>query len=115
MVTAVVLIGAPSLFTRLIFGGDLSSTGQALGRLAGFALLALAVACWPARSDGPSAVRALTAFALFSALSAVYLVFVGVRGAEVGILLWPAVAVHAILACFLAWAWRRPMNASTRA
>ena len=43
MVTGLVLIIRPSLFVWLLFAAELSEAGQALGRLAGFALLALAV------------------------------------------------------------------------
>jgi hypothetical protein len=43
VVTALVLIIRPALFGRLLFGTDFSHSGLALGRLAGFALLALAL------------------------------------------------------------------------
>ena len=103
--TGIVLIASPSLFTRLLFGSGLASPGPGLGRLAGFALLALAVACWPTRdaAEGP----ALRAMLLFSALCAAYLVYRGIRGGATGPLLWPAAALHAVLALFLARAWRR--------
>ena len=103
VVTGLVLIIRPSLFARLLFGAELSAAGQALGRLAGFALLALALACWPTGGVGSrSAVRALLAFSLFSA---VYLVYVGVGRELVGILLWPAAALHAALTIILARVW----------
>jgi hypothetical protein len=47
VVTALVLIIRPALFGWLLFGTEFSPSGLALGRLAGFALLALALACWP--------------------------------------------------------------------
>jgi hypothetical protein len=40
--TGLVLIVRPNLFGRLLFGTVFAPPGQALGRLAGFALLALA-------------------------------------------------------------------------
>ena len=76
--TGMVLIFAPSDFTQLLFGAEMSGAGQALAPLAGFALVALAVACWPVRGvPGPSAaaVRALLAF---SFLCAVYLAYQGI-------------------------------------
>lgn len=103
--TGLALIAAPSLFTRLLFGSEMTSPGPGLGRLGGFGLLALAVACWPTRdaAAGPP----LRGMLLFSALCAVYLIYRGIRGGAIGPLFWPAAAFHAILALLLARAWRR--------
>jgi hypothetical protein len=56
--------------------------------------------CWPRASErgSPQAVAPLIAL---SALAAAYLVFVGLSGAS-GVLLWPAAAVHLVLAILLA-------------
>jgi hypothetical protein len=105
MPTGVVLIIRPSLFVQLLFGADLSAAGQTLGRLAGFALLALAIACWPRGEAENDSISALRALLVFSLLSAVYLLYVGVRGEQVGILLWPAAALHAALTIILARVW----------
>jgi hypothetical protein len=105
VVTGLVLIIRPSLFARLLFGAELSAAGQALGRLAGFALLALALACWPRGGVASrSALRALLAFSVFSA---VYLVYVGTRAQLVGPLLWPAAVLHVALAFLLVRDWLR--------
>jgi hypothetical protein len=101
-VSGLVLIIRPSLFIRLLLGAGLTLPGEILGRLAGLALLALVLACRPvmkAGSEVSSAVRALLVFSLFAAL---YLVYVGIRGELVGVLLWPATATHAGLAILLA-------------
>ena len=104
VVTGLVLAMAPALFIRLLMGVALSGPGIALGRLTGFALIALGVACWPlAEAGGRSpAVRALLAYGV---LVTVYLVALGVDGALVGVLLWPAVVAHAIFTLLLARAW----------
>jgi len=60
--TGVVLIITPQLFARLVFAAAFSSAGQALGRLAGIALIGLAIATWPSPmpANQPAApVRAL--------------------------------------------------------
>ena len=103
--TGVLAIASPSLFTRLLFGLDLSSPGPGVARLGGFALLALAVACWPTRDSaaGPP----LRAMLLFSVLCAAYLIWRGIRGGATGPLLWPAAALHTALALLLARAWQR--------
>jgi hypothetical protein len=100
--TSVLLIIRPSLFVWLLFGSELSATGDALGRLAGFALLALALACWP--GPGTAAAQSIAAFRallLFSLLTTVYLLYLGIGSGPVGPLLWPASALHAGVAIFL--------------
>jgi hypothetical protein len=99
VVTGLVLIVRPSLFGRLLFGAEFSGPGPALCRLAGFALLALAYACWPRlRADRKSAIQALVVFSL---LSAIYLFYLGIGRGLAGPLLWPAGAIHAALAMIL--------------
>ena len=106
-VTGLVLIIVPSLFGRLIFGAELSEPGQALGRLAGIALLAFGLACWPASAAAnqaaPPGVRALLVYNL---LAAIYLCYLGIAGKLVGLLLWPAAVLHAILTVLVGRAWR---------
>jgi len=99
-----ILAVAPALFIRLLMGVALSGVGIALGRLTGFALIALGVACWPlaAASGRAPAVRALL---VYSALATVYLATLGVDGRLVGVLLWPAIVAHAMLTLLLARAW----------
>jgi hypothetical protein len=103
VVTGLVLIVHPPLFGWLLFGAEFSPPGQALGRLAGFALLALALACWA--GVGPDGRPALRALLVFSILTTLYLAFVGVGGVLVGILLWPAAILHATLTILLGRAW----------
>ena len=103
--TALVLLIRPTLFMRVLFGVAAPGAGAALGRLAGIALIALALACWPRRNARSEANSALLALLVFSLLAALYLVHVGIRGELVGVLLWPAAATHAGLAILLAWAW----------
>jgi hypothetical protein len=98
--TGIVLIASPSLFTRLLFGSALASPGPGLGRLAGIALLALAVASWPSADSATGAAR--RGLLLFSALCAAYLIYRGIRGGATGPLLWPAALTHGALATLLA-------------
>jgi hypothetical protein len=87
VVTGLVLIIRPSVFVWLLFGAELSDAGQALGRLAGFALLALALACWPTVGAEGEPSSALRAMLVFSLLTTIYLVYVGVGGELAGVLL----------------------------
>jgi len=90
-----VLIISPSLFARLLLNGDLNAAGEAVGRIGGFGLLALGLASWPRSVPA----RGLLAY---NVLAALLLIFLGVKGALVGILLWPAAALHFALAILLA-------------
>jgi hypothetical protein len=100
-VTGLVLVISPSLLAWLLLGADLSASGEAVGRVAGFALLALGLACWPATRPVPksAAVRGLLAY---NVLAALFFLYLGVRGEFRGVLLWPAVALHGVLAILLA-------------
>ena len=68
-----------------------------VSRFAGIALIRLGVACWPNGSARWPFYGMLT----YSTLAALYLVYVGVRGEGVGVLLWPAVVIHVILVILL--------------
>ena len=97
--TGLALVIYPSLVVRLLFGAEISGAGTVMSRIAGIALIALGVACWP----GPPQVGML----IYSALATAYLAYVGVGGAWAGPLLWPAVVVYAVLTLLLARAWFR--------
>ncbi|TYO64350.1 hypothetical protein FXV83_23300 [Bradyrhizobium hipponense] len=102
--TGLFLFFWPSLFAWLVFNGEFSDAGRALARLAAIALLGLALATWPmsGATSGLASVRALLAY---NVLAAVYLLYVGIDGQLTGILLWPAIALHAIFAILLGRAW----------
>jgi hypothetical protein len=105
--TGGVLIAAPSLFSWLLFGVTMTLGGQALGRISGVALLALAMACWPRGGTAEAPVAARSALLLFSALTAAYLLYLGFAGQLIGVLLWPAAVTHLVFAILLARNWRR--------
>ena len=105
VVTAFLLLVSPGLFVRVILGLELSAGGDAVGRLAGIALIGLALPCWPRASRRGEAVQPIFALLIFSVLCAVFLAFLGILGEAEGLLLWPAVATHAALAVLLSRAW----------
>jgi hypothetical protein len=77
--------------------------------LTGMCLIALAIACWPG-GDSRSASYGML---MWSILAMLYLIIVGLGG-NAGILLWPAVAVHAGLSVLLLWArWREHQRTAT--
>jgi len=86
------LLVVPSLVARLLLGEELSSVALSVGRVAGVALIALGIACWP----GPPRIGML----IYGAAVTVFLAYLGLTGGG-GILLWPAVVLHAILTALL--------------
>jgi hypothetical protein len=95
--TGLALLAYPPLVVRLLFGIEIVDAGILMSRVAGMGLIGLGVACWP---DG-SMRRPRQAMLTYGALAALYLVSVGLRGEEVGPLLWPAVGAHVILTMLL--------------
>ena len=91
--TGLALLIVPSLVGLLLLGEELTGIAIPVARVAGIALIALGVACWP----GPPRVGML----IYSAAVTLYLAYVGFAGNVTGILLWPAVVLHAILTALL--------------
>ena len=99
--TGLGFVAMPSVVVQLLLGAPLdSSAATMLGRVAGVALLALAVACWLARDDtySPAARGLVAAMFLYNVAVAALLVFAGVGLGLRGIALWPAVILHAAMA-----------------
>jgi hypothetical protein len=84
------LIAVPSLVAWLLIGSDLSAPGAAVGRVAGFGLCGLALS------------RSARGLFLYNLLAAIFFLYLGLRGEQVGVLLWPAFALHGCLAALLA-------------
>ena len=91
--TGLALLIVPSLVGRLLLGEELTGIAIPVAGVAGIALIALGVASWP----GPSRVGMLG----YSAAVTLYLAYLGFTGGFTGILLWPAVILHAILTVLL--------------
>ena len=95
--TGVALIVVPSLVGRLLLGAELSGVTGVVGRVAGMALVALAIACWPG--------QALLGMLTYTMFATVYLAYLAFGSEWVGPLLWPAIVLHVILTALLARAW----------
>jgi hypothetical protein len=87
--TGAALLLLPSLVGQWLFGVELSGVAVTVAGVAGIALIALGIACWP----GAALVGMLT----YNAAVTLYLAYVGFAGSLTGSLLWPAVVLHAIL------------------
>jgi hypothetical protein len=100
--TGLALLIVPALVGQLLLGAELTGIAVTVARVAGIALIALGVACWPGTP--------LVGMMIYSAAVTVFLSFVGVSGG--GILLWPAVVIHALLTFLLARVWHKERRAS---
>jgi hypothetical protein len=103
--TGLLLILSPMLFGRLIFDAELSDAGQALGRLAGIALLGFTLASWPLPAGASQPAATVQALLIYNLLATIYLAYLGFADHLVGVLLWPAAVLHAIFSILLARAW----------
>jgi hypothetical protein len=92
--TGLGLLIVPSLVGQLLLGEQLTGVAIQVARVAGIALIALGMACWP----GPPLVSMLT----YSASVTLYLAYLGLAGGSTGVMLWPAVVLHVILTGLLA-------------
>jgi hypothetical protein len=95
--TGLALLIVPSLVGRLLLGEEFAGIAIPAARVAGIALIALGIACWP----GPPLVGML----IYSAAVTLYLACLGFAGGFAGAFLWPAVALHAVLSILLGRAW----------
>ncbi len=91
--TGVALLIVPSLVGWLLLGEELTGIAIPVARVAGIALIALGVACWPGPPRG--------GMLIYNAAVTLYLAYLGFAGGLSGILLWPAVVLHVILTVLL--------------
>jgi hypothetical protein len=91
------LLSVPSAVAQVLLGTTLDTPAAlTVARVAGAALLALALACWLARQDTQSyAARGLvSAMVLYNLGAAIILAAAGIRSQLAGIGLWPAGILH---------------------
>ncbi|MCF2515688.1 hypothetical protein LVY65_11515 [Sphingomonas sp. G124] len=100
--TGLLLLVAPAVVAKLLLGSDIEGAAIVVGNIAGVALISLAIACWPrveVKGDG-----SYLAMLVYNALVGLLLAEIGATGAISGILMWPAVVIHLILAVLIALA-----------
>jgi hypothetical protein len=103
--TGLALMIDPALVIALLVGESKSSEGMQLGRLAGVALIALGLACWPSRPGAESAAPAFRGMLFYNVLVALYLAYLGTLGHLSGLLLWPGAALHFVVATWIVCSW----------
>ena len=91
------LLLIPTVAVSALLGAALdTATGLVAGRIAGAALVALAIACWRARNGerGNSATGVVEAMSFYNFAAAMVLVYAGTRLDLRSALLWPAIVLH---------------------
>lgn len=102
--TGLALLILPRLAMRVLLGAALVGPGVATSRLCGLALLSFGLACWPEWEAAPGRLdrRAVRALLVYNASATAYLACLMALGGYRGVLLVPAIAIHAVLAAILA-------------
>src|SRR5205814_5678469 len=111
--TGLALIAMPAIVVRLLLGAEIFGASIPLSRVAGAALLALGVACLLARDDTQSrAARGLlVAMLIYNIAATAVLAFAGIGLGLHGVVLWPAVVLHAAMGAWCVVCLRRsPQN-----
>ena len=91
--TGLALLVVPSMVGEALLGQQLAGVAVPIARVTGIALIALGIACWPATP--------LVGMLAYTLIAMLYLGYVALAGEFVGVLLWPAVVLHAILSILL--------------
>ncbi len=105
------LLVVPSLVGWLLLGEELTGIAIPVARVAGIALIALGIGCLPGSDAASTAARPFRAMLCYSLLVTLYLAYLGINGEWVGLLLWPAVVIHATLTILLVRAWFKDQQA----
>jgi riboflavin transporter FmnP len=101
--TGLALLLIPSIATSALLGTPLDTpTGLVAARIAGAALVALAIACWQARNGERArpATGVVEAMSFYNFATAMVLVYAGIRLDLQSAMLWPAIVLHL---CFGIW------------
>ena len=99
--TGLGLLTAPSLLAVLLFGAELDGVGPSGFRVAGIALIALAVACWPPGAPAGPRNAPYLGILLYNGMMTLFLASYGLVIDEVGMLFWPACVAHFVLTIVL--------------
>jgi hypothetical protein len=95
--TGLALIFKPAVVVKLLLGVEASGMEMVIARCFGIGLFGLVFACWPDTQKSVSSTAAFRGMLIYNALIAAYLAYLGVVGHIGGLLLWPAVAAHAVM------------------
>jgi hypothetical protein len=117
MGTGLVLLLVPAVPVALLLGVEqVAPEALLIARVAGAALLAIGIGCWLGRRDdlNPSQRGVLAGVLFYDVAAAGLLVYAGLFLNMAGLLLWPAVILHAALAVWCVFCFRHPLPEEAR-
>jgi hypothetical protein len=99
MITGLALVIVPTLPMTFLLGVSLQEPGGILlGRIAGLALISLALACWLSRKDAHGGRIMTRSMMVYNIGTTVVLAYAGLGENLSGVGLWPAALLHVGLA-----------------
>jgi hypothetical protein len=102
----ILLLIDPARVVALLLGTPNDATAQAVGRWCGIALLAIAAAWWPVRGAAAVQMRVFYSALIYNSLMGLFLPAFSMVRHMGGLLLWPAAALHALIALLLVITWQ---------
>jgi hypothetical protein len=100
IVVGAIFLTAPDVPCLLLFGARQAGVGMPPARFAGIALVALGICCLPSRDTRPDR-SAVMGLLVFNVEATIFFAWVGVATTQRGVLLWPVVILHAVIAVAL--------------
>jgi hypothetical protein len=100
IVVGITLIALPDLPCRLLFAATPESLAILFARFAGVGLLSLGIACLPSKQLGPRRGSVL-GLLVFNVGATIFCAWVALATQFRGVLLWPVVVLHAVIAAAL--------------
>ncbi|MBK8982664.1 MAG: hypothetical protein IPM38_10175 [Ignavibacteria bacterium] len=98
--TGLGLMLMPALIVQILLGSPLTDPpGLTIARVAGAALVSIAVACWLSRKSD-NAVGLVSAILFYNLAATFLLGYAGLYEVLTGVALWPAVIAHIVMAAW---------------
>ncbi len=105
--TGLAMLAVPASVARLLLGAEISGPTFSILRVAGLGFVSFGIACWPASPSTTQSRSAFRAMLTYNPLVTLYLAYLGITTHPIGPLLWPTVALHAVLTFLLAYHWNQ--------
>jgi quinol-cytochrome oxidoreductase complex cytochrome b subunit len=105
LLAGLTILGFPSAALELLIGiTPEEPTALIIGRVCGAAILSLGVACWFARTDvqSPSSKGLIVSMLMYNIVVMAVLAYAGFGLGLHSMILWPAVAIHVLMALWCA-------------
>ena len=96
--------------SHLIFGTTTEGSGVHFAQLAGIALISLGIACLPSNHAGTRRVAVRTLL-IYNIAATIFFAWIALATTLRGVVLWPVVILHTVLAIVLALSLRKEDNA----